>query len=95
MTTAVASEDKTGDDSQHGHEHARPRYDDINTTVVLIVGVVSAIITLLTIWFVQGIAYQWENSYIRDRSLGTPNTPVQELINNQKAMLTGSNKTMP
>ena len=92
MTTAVASDENTGESAQHDAEHTRPRYDDINTTVVLLVGIVSAIVTLLTIWFVQGIAYQWQNSYIRDRSLGVANTPVQEIINDQKAMLVGSSE---
>lgn len=39
-----------------------PSYDDINTPVVVMVGVISAILTLLAVMFVQGLFYHWEGT---------------------------------
>lgn len=40
-----------------------PSYDDINTPVVVMVGVISAILTLLAMMFVQGLFYHWEGQF--------------------------------
>ncbi len=45
----------------HGHGDT-PSYDDINTPAILLVGAISALVTLLTIMFVQGLCYHWQNS---------------------------------
>ena len=91
MTTEIAADQNLPEDSHSDGGHgSKPSYDDVNTSVVILVGVVSTIVTMLTIWFVQGICYQWENSYIRERSYEYVNQPVKEIIEGQKAMLAGS-----
>ena len=72
----------------HAHE-TRPRYDDVNTSLVLVVGLVSTIITFLIIWFVQGLAYQWHNRFLQERSFDNVNQPVLEVIEAQKKLLEG------
>lgn len=89
MTTATADNDPQADHSAEGHAHEKPRYDDINVPVVVMVGFISAVLTLVTIFFVQGLCYQWQNSYIRDRSTDYVNRPVKEIVEGQRAMLNG------
>lgn len=91
MTTATAeveretaAEEQTTDNVQTGAS-----YDDINMPVVLMVGLISAIVTVVTIFFVQGLSYQWKNSYIRERSYDYVNEPVRSVVENQKALLDG------
>jgi len=89
MTTETVDHDHQ-DDAVHDSGHGdKPSYDDLNTPVILLVGVISAIVTFLTIAFVQGLCYKWQGSFIRDRITDYPNTPVNELIEGQKKMLTG------
>ena len=89
MTTKADNHDHA-DQGVHESEHAeKPGYDDLNTPVILLVGVISAIVTFLTIAFVQGLCYQWQGSYIRARQTDFPNTPINELIEKQQKMLTG------
>ena len=76
----------------HKHEPPGPTYDDVNTPVIVTVGLISTIVTLLTIFFVQGLCYQWQNSYIKVRSFDYVNQPVKGVIDNQKAMLNGDEK---
>lgn len=40
----------------------RPSYDDINTTAIFMVGIISAIVTILSVAVVQGMAYHWERA---------------------------------
>ncbi len=90
MTTATAElESAELESGQTGNETAGPSYDDINTPVILMVGFISTIITLCTIFFVQGLCYQWQNSYIRDRSTDFVNEPVRSIVEGQKALLDG------
>jgi hypothetical protein len=50
-------------DSHNSTENQElPSYDDINTPVVVMVGVISAILTLLAVMFVQGLFYHWEGT---------------------------------
>ena len=44
--------------------HEAPSYDDVNTPVIVLVGAISALVTLLTIMFVQGLCYHWQNSFL-------------------------------
>lgn len=64
----------------------RPQYDDVNSSLVLMVGLVSAIITFLIIGFVQGLAYRWESTFTQDNLLMV-NREVRQKIENQKAVL--------
>lgn len=90
MTTATADQDPQADHSAEGHHaHEKPSYDDVNIPVVVMVGFISAVLTLVTIFFVQGLCYQWQNSYIRDRSTDYVNRPVKEIVEGQRAMLNG------
>ena len=80
--------DETTKHDDHGHGEA-PSYDDINTPVVVLVGAISAIVTLLTIMFVQGLCYQWQNAYLKDRTAAAENMPAVKEVVRQKKMLAG------
>ena len=48
------------------HNNAEPpSYDDINTSAVVLTGAIAALVTLMTIYFVQGVAYRWQNSVLQ------------------------------
>lgn len=66
-----------------------PSYDDINTPLVLMVGVIAAIVTLITILFVQGLFYHWKKSELRVRANEVVNMPSVVEINRQKKVLEG------
>ena len=74
-------------DSHGGRE--RPSYDDVNVPVVFLVGVISMILTFVTIWFVEGIFYQWKNGLVTERTYDVVNTIQTTQIENQKKVLTG------
>lgn len=78
----------------HDGDDLKPGYDDVNTPVIVLTGVLSAIITLLIIMLVQGMCYQWQNSYLKERD-GIVNTPARELIEAQKKVLDGGEGIMP
>ena len=67
----------------------RPSYDDVNVPVVFMVGVISMILTFVTIWFVEGIFYQWKNGLVTERSYDVVNSVQSTEIENQKKVLTG------
>lgn len=70
----------------------RPRYDDINVSVLVLVGIISAIVTFLIIVTVQGLAYRMESSFQKSAAslyeLNTGNS-VKKMIEEQKALLFG------
>ncbi|MFK7769702.1 MAG: hypothetical protein AB8B55_21015 [Mariniblastus sp.] len=78
-------------ESTHEHGHETPSYDDVNTPVIVLVGAIAALVTLLTIMFVQGLCYHWQNSFIRKRSMEVENMPAVVEVNRQKEMLSGQN----
>ena len=86
MTTATA---------EHREPHnapaapEKPSYDDINTPVIILVGIVSALVTFLTIALVQGMCYQWQNSKILERSTDVVDMPAKIYIDEQKKILAG------
>lgn len=91
MTSATVDPDSQAD-SEHNDsaaEHVGPSYDDINTPVIVMVGVISIIVTVCTIFFVQGLTYHWQNSFIRERSYDFVNEPVREIVESQKSALQG------
>lgn len=88
--TTDINEDITSDAGHESGEREKPSYDDINTPAIIIVGLISALFTFLIIAFVQGLYYQWNNSYVRERSTDYVNKPVLKVINKQKSMLEGS-----
>ena len=80
-------------DNHHDAGEA-PSYDDINTPVVMLVGAISAVVTLLTIFFVQGLAYNWQNAYLSpSETLPTSPTAVEQ-IEKQKAILSSDQTTL-
>jgi hypothetical protein len=84
MTTADATHD------QHTHTGSEvPSYDDINTPVIVLVGIISAIVTLLTIMFVQGMYYHWSNSFLKDKTSEVVSIPASQTVLDQKALLKG------
>jgi hypothetical protein len=90
MTTADSIHDEHDESS-----HEPPSYDDINTPVVVLVGAISALVTLLTIMFVQGMCYHWQNSYIKERSTDAVSMPANQQIETQKAVLAGGEGVVP
>jgi hypothetical protein len=95
MTTATAEKShvRSREDEAAHHMHDKPSYEDINVPVIILVGVISAILTFLTIVFVQGMCYHWQNYKINSRSLEVENMPANIVIEEQKALLKGSNGT--
>jgi low affinity Fe/Cu permease len=76
-------------DSSHGspsgsHGSGKPSYDDIDTSQVLVVGIASAIITVLCVVVVQGMTYQMNRSIIQERSYDVAVTKSIEAINEQR-----------
>lgn len=82
MTTAETMHDESTESA-----YEPPSYDDINTPVVVLVGLISALLTLLIIMFVQGMCYHWQNSYLTERSTSAANMPANQQIESQKAAL--------
>ena len=92
MTSATAKVETHEADQAEEATQSGPSYDDINTPVILMVGAISAILTICTIFFVQGVFYQWKNGYVRERSYDYVNEPVREIVESQKAMLDGDSE---
>ncbi len=71
-----------------------PAYDDINTSAVVLTGAIAALVTLMTIYFVQGVAYRWQNSVLDQRNQAGPTSqPSYQQIQDQKALLAGGGGT--
>jgi len=70
------------------NERELPSYDDVNAPMVFFVGVVSALLTLIAVMFVQGLYYHWSNEF-RHQFNQPEVTPVEEQIARQKALLEG------
>ena len=68
-----------------------PAYDDINTSAVILTGVIAALVTLMTIYFVQGVANRWQNSVLDQRGVeaGPTSMPAYQQIQEQKDRLAG------
>ena len=79
------------------HNNAEPpSYDDINTSAVVLTGAIAALVTLMTIYFVQGVAYRWQNSVLQQRSeenQGPVSVTSYDQIQAQQALLAGGEGT--
>jgi hypothetical protein len=73
-----------------GDQSSRPQYDDVNTGVILMVGLISAIVTFLIIGFVQGLTYRWE-AYFNQSRVEIVNRTVKAEVDAQKAILNSTN----
>ena len=71
---------------------AGPSYDDINTPVIIMVGFISAVVTVLIIALVQGMAYNWQASYLK--KLETTEIPAAKQVADQKKVLEGNDKIL-
>ena len=90
MTTDASTIENAAEAADHAAPgRVRPSYDDINVPVILLIGVISAIITLLTIWLVEGLYYRWNNQLVRERTYGIVNSRQVDEINSQKEQLNG------
>lgn len=69
----------------------RPSYDDVNTPVIVVIGAISAIVTLVTVMFVQGLCYHLQNSYAKQRAQQVEHLPAREIVEAQKKVLDGGN----
>ena len=67
----------------------RPSYDDVNTPVIILIGAISAMVTLLVVMFVQGLCYHLQNSYASHRASQVDHLPSREVIAAQKKVLEG------
>ncbi len=75
----------------HASGRQRPVYDDINVSVLVLVGIISTIVTFLIIAFVQGLAYHMENSYLRATASDNYSLVTSaDVIKKQKNLLDGS-----
>ncbi len=86
----------TTDTNADGHgAHETPSYDDINTPAIVLVGAISALVTLLTIMFVQGLCYHLQNSYLQSQSTEAVSMPANIQIAEQKQVLVGGEGIVP
>jgi hypothetical protein len=77
------------DSNEAGSAVERPSYDDVNTPVIVLIGAISAIVTLLVVMFVQGLCYHLQNSYERQRAAQVEHRPSREVVEAQKKVLDG------
>jgi low affinity Fe/Cu permease len=88
------------ENEQHNEENAtaedhhgeKPSYDDINTPVVLMIGVISAVMTLLTIALVQGIYNHWYAAVVQERQYNVVDKRRAEIVDEQLSELTANNQ---
>ncbi len=71
------------------HSTSRPRYDDVNVPVLVLIGIISAVLTFVTIAFVQGLYVHWTAAF-EDLS---PNPAIVQTLDAQKSMLTANPET--
>lgn len=88
MNTDVSMENQSTSSEPAGETRNRPSYDDVNTPVIVLVGFISAIATLLTIWAVEGLYYHWERD-VQTRNMNIENYRLIDEINAQKDQLKG------
>jgi len=89
MTDVSIEQSESTDDvpvADHGPSDATPPYDDIDTPMIVLVGVVSAITTFICIFVLQAIYLQQEASL--DAKLDSaPLTEVENVLSVQTAKL--------
>jgi hypothetical protein len=65
----------------------KPSYEDINTPVVVMVGVISALLTLLSMMFFQGLYYHWESWVGQDADAAR--SQANRTVEHQRSLLKG------
>lgn len=73
-----------------GHaDHPKPKYDDVNIPVVVLLGILSAILTFVSIAFVQGLYFSWQESIVMADWNSRVLTPQEQTIVDQKEVRDG------
>ena len=83
----------SGDHALEDAGHPKPSYDDINTSLIVMVGIISAIVTYLSVVVVQALTYQMDMNLIRQRSYGMQYVKSAEAIYAQQEKLQGDPAT--
>ncbi len=89
----TSDESEQLNESSGEHDHAKPRYDDVNIPVIFMLGTFSAIMTFVIICFVQGLYYSWNESSVQRDWSSTVMTPQEETIVKQTAIRDGFYET--
>lgn len=74
--------------------HAGPRYDDINTPVVVMWGFISAVLTLATFLTLTGVYNIWHQRWVDIREGQYVSIPAVEEVAEQKKLLEGGEGTV-
>lgn len=80
------------------HEHSvstKPSYDDINTTAIYVVGIISVILTIVIFSIVQGFTYQMMNWAATKNADRWHDLWVAPAIKEQKERLNGGDGITP
>ncbi len=81
--------------SDHGHGHGRKaRYDDISVSGIVFFGLISIIITLISIFFVKGLLSWWTRHFEAKRAGEIIESPASIQIENQIKLLDGGEGTI-
>jgi len=93
-TTANShANDSHADD--HGHGHGRKaRYDDIKVSGIVFFGLISIIITLISIFFVKGLLSWWTRGFEAKRAVEVMESPASVQITEQLELLEGGEGTI-
>ncbi len=86
MTTTLENPPETTDPAAPAR--TRPSYDDINVPVVFLIAIISAVLTLLVIWLVEGMYYRWHSDLVLERKDNVVNTRQSDQIEAQKNQVT-------
>lgn len=80
-------------DNAHHSATGKPSYDDVNTSAIFLVGIISAIVTILIISVVQGLCYHWQSSVSAEQN--KKYNLVKPIIDGQKKILEGGEGVLP
>lgn len=81
--------------SDHGHGHGgKARYEDISVPGILFFGLISIILTLVSIFFVKGLLGWWTRHFEEKRQAEILESPGTEQIEGQLKLLEGGEGTI-
>lgn len=94
MSENSSNHENENDAEKAAHdEHPKPKYDDVNMPVVVLLSVLSAILTFVIIAFVQGLYYSWLDSMVQQDWNSRIKTPQEQVIADQKSIRNGFYET--
>ncbi len=85
----------THNDHSHQTVTEKPSYDDVNTSAIFLVGIISSIVTILIISVVQGLCYHWQSSVTAEQNKKYSSILVKPIIDGQKKVLEGGDGVLP